>query len=246
MTHINHLKWFQYFDGNKQKDVYILKQEDILIWILNWPLWKNSLLAPGIPRSSSLLSPEPHRRGLRRPPQTASPRSAEDSPRDGREENNGKQSKHRCLFMCSFSCFHKPSVYVRVLYQDTRKGQGPSTFSSFCASWNTEVEADERFPVKASRGPERTPLKSPNSVCRGKRRRASFFLVQFFVKVKVAQSWPTSRDPMDYTVHGILQARILERAAFAFFRGSSQPRNWNGVSCIARGFFTKWATREAL
>ena len=28
-------------------------------------------------------------------------------------------------------------------------------------------------------------------------------------------------------------------------RGSSQPRNWKGVSCIAGGFFTSWATREA-
>ena len=32
--------------------------------------------------------------------------------------------------------------------------------------------------------------------------------------------------PMDYTVHGILQARILEWVAFSFSRGSSQPRDW--------------------
>ena len=31
---------------------------------------------------------------------------------------------------------------------------------------------------------------------------------------------------MDYTVHGILQARILECVAFPFSRGSSQTRNW--------------------
>ena len=87
-----------------------------------------------------------------------------------------------------------------------------------------------------------------------------------------------------YTVHGILQARILEWVAVPFSRGSSQPkvqitspalqadslpaepqespripewiaysfsgrsswpRNWTGVSCIAGGFFTSWATREA-
>ena len=41
-------------------------------------------------------------------------------------------------------------------------------------------------------------------------------------KVKVAQSCPTLCDPMDYTVHGILQARILEWVAFPFSRGSSQ------------------------
>ena len=32
-----------------------------------------------------------------------------------------------------------------------------------------------------------------------------------------------SFDPMDYTVHGILQARILEWVAIPFPRGSSQP-----------------------
>ena len=43
-------------------------------------------------------------------------------------------------------------------------------------------------------------------------------------KLKVAQSCPTLCDPMDYTVHGILQARILEWVAFPFSRGYSQPR----------------------
>ena len=37
--------------------------------------------------------------------------------------------------------------------------------------------------------------------------------------VKVAQSWLTLSDPMDYTVHGALQARILEWGAFPFSRG---------------------------
>ena len=41
------------------------------------------------------------------------------------------------------------------------------------------------------------------------------------VKVKVAQSHLTLCDPMDYTVHGILQARILEWVAFPFSRASS-------------------------
>ena len=44
------------------------------------------------------------------------------------------------------------------------------------------------------------------------------------VNVKVAQSCPTLCDPMDCTVHGILQARILEWVAFPFSGGSSQPR----------------------
>ena len=51
-----------------------------------------------------------------------------------------------------------------------------------------------------------------------------------------------SCDAVDYTVHGILQARIL---AFPFSRGSSQPRDQTQVSRIAGRFFTSWATWEA-
>ena len=90
---------------------------------------------------------------------------------------------------------------------------------------------------------------------------------------------------MDYTVHGILQARrilewvasllqgtfptqelnpglshcrqilyqlshkgsprILECIVYPFSNGSSWPRNWTRVPCIAGGFFTNWAIREA-
>ena len=59
-----------------------------------------------------------------------------------------------------------------------------------------------------------------------------------WMKVKVPQSYPTLCDPMDYTVHGILKARILEWVAFPFSRGSSQPRDRIQASRIAGGFFT--------
>ena len=49
----------------------------------------------------------------------------------------------------------------------------------------------------------------------------------------------------DYTVHEILQARILEWIAFPFSRGSSQPRDQTQVSRIAGRFSTSWATGEA-
>ena len=64
--------------------------------------------------------------------------------------------------------------------------------------------------------------------------------------VKVAQSCQTLCNTMDCTVHGILQARILEWITFPFSRESSQPRDWTQVSCIAGRFFTSWATREVL
>ena len=65
------------------------------------------------------------------------------------------------------------------------------------------------------------------------------------MKVKVTQSCLTLCDPMDYTVHGILQARILEQVAFPFSRGSSHPRDWTQALRVAGRFFTSWATREA-
>ena len=64
------------------------------------------------------------------------------------------------------------------------------------------------------------------------------------MKVDVAQSCRTLCDPMGYTVHEILQTRILEWVAFPFSRGSSQPRDQTQVSHMAGGFFTSWATRE--
>ena len=57
-------------------------------------------------------------------------------------------------------------------------------------------------------------------------------------EVKVAQSCPTLCDPMDYTDWNSWEA-------IPFPRGSSQPRDQTQVSCIADGFFTSWATREA-
>ena len=63
-------------------------------------------------------------------------------------------------------------------------------------------------------------------------------LIYVCMSVKVAQSCPTLCDPMDYTVHGILQARILEWVAFPLSRGSSQPRDQTQVTCVAGGFLT--------
>ena len=70
------------------------------------------------------------------------------------------------------------------------------------------------------------------------------------VKVLVTQWCPTLCDPMDCSllgssVHGILQARILEWVAIFFSRESSWPRDQPLISCIADRFFTIWATREA-
>ena len=64
-------------------------------------------------------------------------------------------------------------------------------------------------------------------------------------KWKFTQSCPTLCDPMDYKVHGILQARILEWVFLPFSRGASQTRDRTQVFHSAGGFFTSWVTREA-
>ena len=69
-------------------------------------------------------------------------------------------------------------------------------------------------------------------------------------KVLVSQWCLTLCNPMDCSppgssVHGILQARMLEWVAIPFSKGSSWPRDQILVSCIAGRFFTVWATREA-
>ena len=70
------------------------------------------------------------------------------------------------------------------------------------------------------------------------------------VSVRLTQSCSTLCDPMDCSppdssVHGILQARILEWFAIYFSRGSSWPRDQSWVSFTAGRCFTNCATREA-
>ena len=57
-------------------------------------------------------------------------------------------------------------------------------------------------------------------------------------EVKVAQSSLILCDPLDYTVHGILQARILEWVAVPSSRESSQPRDRTQISHTAGGLLT--------
>ena len=69
--------------------------------------------------------------------------------------------------------------------------------------------------------------------------------------VFVTQLYLTLCNPMEYSlpgssVHGILQARILEWVTIPFSRGSSWPRDRTQVSCITVGYFTVWTTMEAL
>ena len=76
------------------------------------------------------------------------------------------------------------------------------------------------------------------------------FLRAVCMHTKSLRLCPTLCNPMDHSllgssVHGILQARILEWVAMPSFRGSFQPRDWTQVSRVAGGFFTVWTTRGA-
>ena len=67
---------------------------------------------------------------------------------------------------------------------------------------------------------------------------------------EVSQSYPTLCNPVDcslpgFSIHGILQARILEWVTISFSRGSSWPRDGTQVSLIGGRCFNLWATREA-
>ena len=75
-------------------------------------------------------------------------------------------------------------------------------------------------------------------VSSGKKKVKSLGRVQLFVTL-----WIVAYQAL--SVHGILQARLLEWVAISFSRGSSRPRDWTQVSHIAGRRFTLWATREA-
>ena len=59
-------------------------------------------------------------------------------------------------------------------------------------------------------------------------------------KLRLALRDPMGCSLLGSSVHGILQARILEWVAIPFSRGSSWPRDWTWVSCIAGRFFAIW------
>ena len=58
------------------------------------------------------------------------------------------------------------------------------------------------------------------------------------MKVKVVQLCLILGNPMAYTVHGILQVRILEGVVFPFSRGFSHPSDQTQVSLIEDKLFT--------
>ena len=97
-------------------------------------------------------------------------------------------------------------------------------------------------------------IANSHAVVRNNTKRFMYILPRFpngvCMCAKLLQSYLTLHDPVDYSppgssVHGILQARILEWIAIPFSRGSFCPKGRTQVSCIADRFFIFWATMEA-
>ena len=135
------------------------------------------------------------------------------------------------------------------------KGKSLSRAQLFATPWTTAYQAPPSMGFPRQEYWSGLPLPSPNKELLYSERNSTTILCKSLygkVSVLVTQLCPDLCNFMDYTsppgssVHGVLQAKILEWIAILFSRGSSQPRDWTLVSCIAGGFFTLWATRETL
>ena len=117
-------------------------------------------------------------------------------------------------------------------------------FFLLLGKWDRERRERER---KKERGGKKYPIAfSINHTCMAQNHciHSLYWWFKFPVCVcaKSLQSCPTLCDPMDRSppgssVHGILQARILEWVAMPFSRGSSRPRDWSrfsDISCIGK------------
>jgi len=100
-------------------------------------------------------------------------------------------------------------------------------------SLNTSSEIEFVIKKKKKKKPQQTNVQEQIASQGNSTKHVKNSYLSFSSAVQVTQSYLTLCNPMDYTVHGILQARILEWVAFPFSRGSSQPRDRTQVSHIA-------------
>ena len=107
---------------------------------------------------------------------------------------------------------------------------------AWTASIIVSCYAPREFPSHRTLGEWNESLKKHFHQCLGGRKWSRSVISDSF--------WPYDWSLPVSSVHGILQARILEWVAFSFSRGSSRSRDWTQVSCIAVGVFTIWATRH--
>ena len=146
------------------------------------------------------------------------------------------------MFLKSFKGQDPPGPLVLLLWEEERALQfSESLFSKLSLPILLRIPIlNTVYPIVLKK--ERSS-KSPILLC-------TINKVFYESEVLVIQLWPTLCSPKDcsppgFSVHGILQARILEWVAIPFSSGSFQPRSKTWVSHTAGRFLTIWATREA-
>ena len=136
-----------------------------------------------------------------------------------------------CSHVIVWSQFVQPRAPGRTLMINVTSKAGKCLFTTWAE-------------ISISHGKKTPPWSNPFSsfyilnrmICSS---RKSVLISVLCMHAKLLQSCLTLCDPVDhslpgFSVHGILQARILEWVAISFSRGSSQPRDWTRVSCIGR------------
>ena len=152
-------------------------------------------------------------------------------------------SPFMCHLVAAFPALSAPSGWVMEPLLHAPASRCPSSTGNLCCA----------YPRMVSSGVHRVlahVLAHPGSP--GAWSPVSHWLTRtcdaFRVVVLVAQLCPTLCDPIDCSppassVHGTLQAGILEWVAIPFSRGPSPLRDRTQISCTAGRFFTVWATR---
>ena len=134
-------------------------------------------------------------------------------------------------------------LYIQQQYQSTGQSLSHSFSAAFPPLSPTTISMSPCFP--SIRAYSLRLFSSTTSICCFSASPSFWFHKQSMI---FCLSWISRvhwTSPGCSSVHGILQARIVEWIAILFSRGSSQPRDQTQASHIAGRFFSIWATREA-
>ena len=113
-------------------------------------------------------------------------------------------------------------------------------FKAFTLYWHMLCESESCAVMSASLWPHRlcSPWNSPGQSTGV----GSLSLLQVIFPTQGSNPGLQHCRHILYQMSHKGRPRILEWVAYPFSKGSSQPSNWTGVSCIAGGFFTSWPT----
>ena len=152
------------------------------------------------------------------------------------------------IYFCFIDCVKTIGYVDHILWKILKDMGIPNYFTCLLRNLHAGQEAT----VRITHG-RRDWFKIGKGVCQGRilllylfNLYAEYIMRKAGLKVKVKLLSQMDCSLPDSSLQGIFQARVLEWVAISFSMGSSQPRDWTQVSCIAGRQFTTWATREAL